>query len=321
MLVNSISSSELNQNGDVVKISPNDPPKKGNPVNPFLGKDELNFSKSKNNEPPFGEKNVFSDTDPEKKGNGWKIKSVHFNYGYVLDNDVIHNSPMRISNPEQGTDLTITGYHQIDRKNWENLTMKDGSRFAPDEPQFIMAFNATFENNFGIELDGKHNKIIMDGYDQNVHFSGTMNGSAINQTAPLNTYMQQHEQTFGNMQISALGTYTFDLPSPGNHKFSFITKAGPSIITTNTKSTLKQPDGTFAHSVSPLVVAGYGGTVENGIRYQFGPKVKGLGLELTHSMSYLNYTNYPMVNGTTGSHSAVYNTVALKATVNLFGNK
>lgn len=287
-----------------------------------LKNDELNISKNTKSDNSTNKTvKLFEETDPPKNDNPWKIKTVHFNAGYVLDNNVIHSGPMNIKNQAQGTDVTITGYKQIDRKNWENLTMKDGSRFAPDEPQFILGFNATFENNFGIEIDGKHNKIIMDGYDQNVNFSGTINGEQVNTTAPLNSYMQQHEQTFGNMQISTLGTYTFDLPSPKNHKLSFITKAGPSLITTNTKSTLKQPDGSFEHSVSPLKVAGFGATVENGIRYQMGPKVKGLGLELTHSMSYMNYSNYPMVNGTVGNHDAVYSTVSLKATVNIFDRK
>lgn len=251
--------------------------------------------------------------------NPWHVKSVHLNMGYVLDNQVIHTGPMHISNPATGTDVTIRGYQQIDRKNWEYLDF-DG-RFAPDEPQFNLGVNMTFENNFGLELDGKHNKIIMNGYDQPVHFKGTINGQEVDGVAPLNSFMEQHEQTFGNMQISTLGTYTFDLPAPANHKFSFITKAGPSLVTANSRARFKGPDGNFDGGTSSLKVAGYGGILENGLRYQFGPKTGRLGLELTHSLSALNYASYEMPGGYHGKHTAVYNSFALKATVGLHGNK
>jgi hypothetical protein len=196
---------------------------------------------------------------------------------------VTHTGPMRIVNENNGTDLTITGYKQIDRKNWEDISLRKGQRFAPDEPQFNLGVNCTFENNFGIELDAKHNKIIMDGYDQNVHFKGMMNGTYVDEDTPLNTFIQQHENTFGNMQISALGTYTFDLPAPSNNRFSFITKLGPSLVTTNTHSIIKNPSGGFDNGTSSLSVAGYGGILENGLRYQFGPKTGRLGVEVTHS--------------------------------------
>ncbi len=255
------------------------------------------------------------------KDNPWQVKSVHLNMGYVLDNQVIHNSPMRIQNAENGTDLTISDYKQIDRKNWEYLKIEKGQRFAPDEPQFNLGVNMTFNNNFGIEIDAKHNKIIMDGYDQDVRFDGLLNGEEIHENAPLNTVMRQHEQTLGNLQLSALGTYTFDLPAPGNHKLSWITKAGPSLITTNTRLQIKGPDGEFEGGTGSLELSGYGATVENGLRYQFGPKLAQLGLELSHSLSYLNYANYQSVEGYSGSHSAVNNSFALKATVGLYGNK
>lgn len=264
---------------------------------------------------------LFDKNEDKSSGNGWKIKSVHLNAGYVVDNNVIHTGPMRIVNPEYNTDVTITGYKQIDRKNWSNINPLSGDRFAPDEPQFNLGVNMTFENNFGIELDGKHNKIIMDGYDQMVHFEGTINGQQVNGDAPLNSFVNKHENTFGNMQISALGTYTFDLPAPANHRFSFITKAGPSLVTTNTHSIIKKPDGSTDDGTSKLSVAGFGGIVENGFRYQFGPKVGQLGIEATHSLSYLNYSSYPMVGGYTANHSALYNSFAVKLTVGLAGNK
>jgi len=257
----------------------------------------------------------------QDNGTGWKVKSVHLNLGYVLDNQILHTGPMRLKNAEQGTDLTLSGYEQTDRKNWEYLQIKPGQRFAPDEPQFNLGVNLGFENGFGLELDAKHNKIIMAGYEQDVHFSGTLHGEAIDETRPLNSFMAQHEQTLGNLQLSALGSYSFELPAPAQHRFSFITKAGPSLITTNTRFQVKGPDGELQGGTSGLQVAGYGASIENGLRYQLGPKAGRLGLELTHALSYLNYAKYETVNGYTGSHSALYSGLTLKATVGLHGNK
>lgn len=256
-----------------------------------------------------------------RTGRDGAIKSVHINLGYVLDNQVLHAGPMRLQHAERGSDFEISGYQQTDRKNWEYLSFKPGQRFAPDEPQFNVGVGIGFAHGLGVELDAKHNKIIMDGYEQEVHFEGTLNGSAIDESGPLNQVMQQHEQTLGNMQISALGTYTFDLPAPGRHRFSWVTKAGPSLITTNTRTRILDPDGEFSGGTSKFQAVGYGAMLENGLRYQFGPKLAQLGLELSHSLSYLNYANYQSVDGYTGSHQAVYSGVALKATVGLFGNR
>ncbi|MFN8673472.1 MAG: hypothetical protein U0457_15480 [Candidatus Sericytochromatia bacterium] len=302
------------------KVTDNKEPEKNNSNNnPLKTGDNLTLNKNSNK--ATTNINIFDDKKDTEKPNPWKVKTVHFNAGYVLDNNVVHTGPLRITNERTNTDVTITNYEQVDRKNWEYLSLKKGQRFAPDEPQFNVGFNMTFENNFGVELDGKHNKIIMDGYDQNVHFKGTINGEQIDKDAPLNTYVKQHENTFGNMQISALGTYNLELPAPKNHKFSLITKAGPSFVTVATHSALKEPNGTTINNTTPLEFAGYGGMIENGLRYQFGPKTGRLGIEATHSLSYLNYNSYSMVGGANASHSAVYNSFALKLTVGLSGNK
>ena len=283
--------------------------------------DQLNLNATKSSAQPSPSIKLFEtdETGPEKKG--WQVKTVHLNYGYVLDNQVLHTGPMRIQNSELGTDVSISGAQQVDRKNWEYLKIQKGQRFAPDEPQFNVGVNLGFANGFGVEVDAKHNKIIMDGYDQNVEFDGQINGAEVHHTAPLNSFMQQHEQTLGNLQLSALGTYSFDLPAPGRHRFSLISKAGPSLITSNTRSQFKGPNGEFSGGTSKLQVVGYGVTLENGLRYQFGPKLAQLGLELTHGLSYLNYAGYDMVNGYSGSHDALYSSFALKATIGLHGNK
>lgn len=321
--------------GQAHPISPSSPqaPLKSNPpqastaVNtipqntPPLKQDQLQTQTTAADQPIIPRINLFdSETDPAPQ-KGWKVKSVHMNVGYVLDNNVVHTGPMHLKNAEKGSDLTISDYDQVDRKNWEYLKIEKGQRFAPDEPQFNLGVNVTFANNFGIEVDAKHNKIIMDGYDQTVTVDGTFNGEAIHGEMPLNTVMQQHEQTLGNLQLSALATHTFELPAPANHRFSFISKAGPSLITSNTRSQIREPNGEFAGGTNKIELVGYGATVENGLRYQFGPRVGQLGLEFTHALSYLNYANYNMVNGYSGSHDAVYNAFTLKATIGLHGNK
>lgn len=290
------------------------------PQSPAPKQDLLQTQTQAANKPIIPQINLFSEPNKEPQ-KGWKVKSVHMNVGYVLDNNIVHSGPMHLKNAEKGSDLTISHYNQVDRKNWEYLKIEKGQRFAPDEPQFNLGVNMTFANNFGIEVDAKHNKIIMDGYDQTVDIDGTFNGEAIHGSMPLNTVMQQHEQTLGNLQLSALATHTFDLPAPANHRFSLISKAGPSLITSNTRSQIREPNGEFAGGTNKLEMVGYGAMVENGLRYQFGPKVGQLGLEFTHALSYLNYANYDMVNGYSGSHDAIYNAFTLKATVGLYGNK
>jgi hypothetical protein len=252
-----------------------------------------------------------------KASNPWKVSSMHVNFGYIVRNDILHTGPMKLQNEAYGTDLTITGMKQAQRTSFEYLKIQKGQRFAPDEPQFNLGVNLGFENKYGLELDVKHNKITAAGYDQTVHFEGQMNGEEVNYDAPLNTYMQQHEQTLGNMEISVLGTRSFDLPAPHNHRFSFITKAGPSILTANTRTTLLNPDGQFENETSSLALTGYGFEIENALRYELGPKTGRLGIEVGHAFSYLNFSNYSTVGGGTGSHDALASqfTVKLSKTI------
>ena len=280
---------------------------------PALVSDDLRLSQQAKAEPEM--------SFVEDESRPWQIKSAHLNFGYVLDNNVLHTGPMHFQHAERGSDFYISGYQQTDRKNWEYLSIRPGQRFAPDEPQFNLGANVTFNNGFGLEVDAKHNKIIMDGYEQEVGFEGTLNGQEITGTRPLNQVLQQHEQTLGNMQISALGTYTVDLPAPAQHRFSWMSKAGPSLLTTNTRTRILDAEGTFSGGTSGFQAVGYGAMVENALRYQFGPKLGQLGLELSHSLAYLNYANYQTVDGYTGSHKALYSGLALKATVGLFGNR
>ena len=247
----------------------------------------------------------------KEKDSPWKIKSVHINAGYIANQNIIHTGPMHIKNDQYNTDVHISGIKQVPRYNWSNIDPTSGDRFAPDEPQNVLGVNIEFANKFGLELDAKHNKVIVGDYNQIVHFDGMINGTYVNQDAPLNTFMQQHEQTYGNEQVSCLATRTFDLPAPGNHRFAYIVKAGPSMIITTSRTSVLNGDH-FDQTTSGFGVAGWGATVENGLRYEFGPKLGRAGLEVAYALSYLDYCNYPVVGGGTGSHNAVAGQLTVK---------
>lgn len=247
----------------------------------------------------------------ESKEGPWTVKRMHINAGYIANHNIMHTGTMHIKNEQHNTDVQISGIKQVPRYNWEYLEPTSGSRFAPDEPQFIIGVNMEFANKFGFELDAKHNKVIVGDYSQPVHFEGMLNGEYINQDAPLNTFMQQHEQTYGNMQISFLGTRNFDLPAPKNHRFSYILKAGPSLIVSANRTSVLN-GSQIEQTTSPICVVGGGATVENGLRYEFGPKLGRMGVEVAYGLSYLNYAKYPVVGGGTGSHDAVAGQFSVK---------
>lgn len=249
------------------------------------------------------------------------IKSFYLKAGYIAKNNVLFTGPMHIRNDAYGTDLTISGAQQIERGSWSYVdptkVFTGQQKFRPDEPQFNIGLGVRFNNNFGLELDAKHYKVIMDGYDQNVHFEGMMNGQYVNMDAPLNTFMAQHEQTLGNMNITLAPTYTVDLVDRGLHNLSFTTKLGPSLITTNTRSNFKTPDGEWEQQTSGLEVVGFGALMENEIEYKVGR----VGLAVGHSLSALNYKSYTYGAGGTGSHKALNSAFTVKATVDIFRNK
>lgn len=249
----------------------------------------------------------------DAKDGPWKVRSVHVNAGYIANQTILHTGPMHIKNAAYGTDVTISGIHQEARYNWSNINPFSGDRFAPDEPQNVMGVNLEFNNGFGLELDAKHNKVIVGDYNQTVHFNGTINGTPIDQDAPLNTFMQQHEQTYGNEQISMLATRSFDLPAPAQHRFAYIVKAGPSLIISTTRTSVLNGDH-FDQTTSGFGVAGWGATVENGLRYELGPKLGHAGVEVAYGLSYLDYAKYPVVGGGTGSHDAINGQLTVKLT-------
>ena len=245
--------------------------------------------------------------------NPWKITSVRPKAGYIVNQQVLHTGTMQIRNPQFGTDVAISGIHQAARYNWSNINPLSGDRFAPDEPQNVLGVELEFANKFGLELEAKHNKIIVDDYNQTVHFQGTINGQSVDHDAPLNTFMQQHEQTYGNEQVSCLATRSFDLPAPRNHRLAYTVKAGPSLIITTTRTSVLNGNQ-FDQTTSGFGVAGWGATVENALRYELGPKMGRMGVEVAYGLSYLDYSHYDVVGGGTGSHDAVNGQLTVKLT-------
>lgn len=304
---------KINSTSNINKVEiPKNPEKEIQNKETVQDKAELkkdSFSSDKNLENKGIEANKVNLFPQEKEeSRGFKVKSMNIYYG-VMPWNSYGNSNIHIKQPGLDTDVVISGVKHDQRTSMSYLAGKP--RFAPDEPQFDAGVGVQFENKFGIDLNLKHNKIITDGYDQEVHFKGKIHGQQIDETAPLNSFINHYELTKGNTQISLQGTYTVDLPAPKNHKFSFITKAGPSAIVSYSRAEMKTPDGNFERNMSSLNLVGFGGIIENGLRYELPKSMGRVSVELSHSLSYLNFTNYPVLEGT-GSHSQFANQFSIK---------
>jgi hypothetical protein len=234
--------------------------------------------------------------DPVKGDqNPWRIKSLHIAYG--LQNVQFSNSDIHIKQPDYNTDVTL---HNVKGEQRTSYTYIWGQpRFAPDEPEFKAKASIEFENHFGLEADIKHNKYTVQDFDQNLMMNGTINGESVNEARPFNSLSDLYDITAGNHQLSLLATYSIPLPSPKTQAFSFNTKLGPSAIVSYSHNSLKNPSGEFEEvNREKIVFAGYGATMENSLKYDLGSKLGGITLELSHSLSYLNFTNVPVSHGT-----------------------
>lgn len=247
-------------------------------------------------------------TEDPKENKPWGLKSMNIFYGFMPMNRY-SNSNIHIMQPSLGTDVTISGVQHDQRTSHTYLYGKP--RFSPDEPQFDAGVDFQFNNGYGFGLDVKHNKIITAGYDQEVHFKGTIHGQAIDERAPLNSFMDHFEMTKGNHQITPYFSKSFDLPAPRNHRFSFHTRLGPSAIVSYSRTSIKNPDGQFEKELHPFQLVGFGGQIENALRYETGPKLGRISVEVSHGLSYLNFSNYQVMHGT-GSHSQVASQFAVK---------
>lgn len=238
----------------------------------------------------------------DTKSNPWGIKSLDVGYGIMRVN--YSNSDIHISQPGNNNDLTLHNVTAHDRTSFEYLI--GNPRFAPDEPQTNIKIAAKFENNFGVEANFKHNKyVVSDG--QYVNFDGTMNGQDINSVKPLNTLMQSYQMTDGLNQVSLMGTYSLNLPSPKKDSFTYNIKAGPSVLIPYTTSNLVNPDGSISDKSGPYHLGGYGAIAENSLKYSFRNSVF---LEAGYSLSYLKVPS-SLIPGGTASQSILANQFSL----------
>jgi hypothetical protein len=233
--------------------------------------------------------------DQSEDKHPWKIKNLHVAYG--LQTVQFSNSDIHIQQPGYGTDVTL---HNVEGEQRTSYTYIWGQpRFSPDEPEFNAKVAVEFENRFGLELDVKHNKYTVQKFDQDVLMTGTMNGDPINEVRQFDSYSNLWDVTAGNHQISLLSTYSVPLPSPKGQALTFNTKIGPSVIVSYSHNSLKNPAGDYEEiDRGKIAYAGFGATLQNSIKYNLGRKVGGVTVELSHSLSYLNFTNIPVTNGT-----------------------
>ncbi len=266
-------------------------------INPDLKKQEFENVFNNKSETKTAPVNTDTDqTDPKPKAaHPWRVKNLHVSYG--LQDVRFSKSDIHVSQPGYNTDVTL---HNVEGEQRTSYTFIYGKpRFAPDEPEFSANVSMEFENRFGLELDVKHNKYTVQKFDQNVLMTGTMAGEDINEVRPFDSYSNLYDITAGNHQISLLATRSFPLPAPKNHQFTFNTKIGPSAIVSYSHNSFKNPDGEFEGvDRGKIAYAGYGAMVENSLKYDLGRKLGGVTVEVSHSLSYLNFTKVPVPNGT-----------------------
>ncbi len=105
------------------------------------------------------------------------------------------NSDIHVQQPAMGTDAS---FHNV---NWDSKPFS-----AP--PYYGARVNYFFERwpNWGLGLDFTHDKVYAQT-NQVVQVSGTINGVAVNQSVPMNTYVQQFQITHGVNTIALDVTY------------------------------------------------------------------------------------------------------------------
>lgn len=221
--------------------------------------------------------------------NPWRVRSINFDYGLMFDVRY-SKSDIHIRRPEHGTDAVLRDVPAYDRTSAHYLYSMPNGHPQPDEPQSDFGFAVQFENNWGIELNLKHNKYVVttgDDPDQQVHVTGTINGEHVDGMHSLKDIMPEYQITNGLNQISVMATRAFELPSPGQHRFTYNLKAGPSFYMPYTKSTFKNPDGSLERATGPYHLSGFGAIVEHSLRYELPiSRRSAISTELLHGMSY-----------------------------------
>jgi hypothetical protein len=227
----------------------------------------------------------------------WKLKSMNIRYGLIFNNQYA-KSDMHVTDPVNGTDMTIhkVGAHQ--RLSAQYLYSMPNGFPQPDEPQSEIGISGKFQNDWGFEANLKHHKyVVMTGEDpdQMVRMSGTLNGAPIDETRSLKGYLPEYQVTDGLNQITLMATRSFDLPHPKKDAFTYNIKAGPSVMMPYVKSTVVNADGTTSSNHGPYQFGGgFGGQIEQSLRYDFRNRVS---VELTEGGSVMTVNNGAMPNG------------------------
>jgi hypothetical protein len=245
------------------------------------------------------------------KDRPWKLESMNFRYGLIFKNDY-GKSDLHISDPANGTDLTIHDVKGRQRTSAHYLYSMPNGHPQPDEPQSEIAISGKFQNNWGFEANLKHHKyVVMTGEDpdQQVHMTGTLNGQPIDEVRSLRGYLPEYQITNGLNQITFMATRSFDLIKPKKDELTYNVKAGPSVMMPFVKSTVVNADGTTTNNQGPFQFgAGFGGQVEHSIRYDFRKRVS---LELTQGASLMTVNNGAMPNGGKANQTVFAHSMAL----------
>jgi hypothetical protein len=243
-----------------------------------------------------------STTPPEKKGDPhpWKVKSISVSFG-VMPWNSHPNSDLHIRNEANGTDLTIENAAGHQRRSFSYLYSMPNGYPQLDEAQSSIGTAVQFQNRFGVEANFKHNKYVItsgdhaEDPDQLLNMHGTWQGQDMNGPHSLQSIIPAYQITKGNYQASLMGTYTIPLTGDGNGKgLSLTTKAGPSLYMGYVKSAVRNTDGTENGEMTPFKVQGFGGTVENTLRYEFG---RGWGVQASHALSVAHLNNIVLSDG------------------------
>lgn len=250
-----------------------------------------------------------SGDDP--KGHPWKLESLNLRYGLIFNNRYAA-SDMHVTDPVNGTDMTLHNVHAHQRLSAQYLYSMPNGFPQPDEPQSEIAISGRFQNQWGFEANVKHHKyVVMTGEDpdQMVHMTGTLNGAPVDETRSLKGYLPEYQVTDGLNQISLMATRSFQLPHPKKDALTYTIKAGPSVMMPFVKSTVVNADGTTTRNEGPYQFGkGFGGQIEHSLRYDFRKRVS---LELTEAGSVMTVNGANMPNGGKVSQTVWAHSMAL----------
>ncbi len=236
-------------------------------------------------------------TDPpvptKSADNPWRVTSVNVRFGPHLA--FYGNTDIHFSQPGYGNDVTLHGVAAKQRTTFDAFYHWAHGWPQYDEPQSSTGISAGFANGWGLEANLKHNKYIVEDRHQEVLYTGTLNGQAVDAVRPLDDFVGQYEISGGLNQVSLLATHTTHLPafSPKD-RFSLITKAGPSGLLTWTNSNLRNPSGQMEEGPRRYHIGGYGFVAENELRYEVRKKVS---FSVAHSVGYANVVSSEITGG------------------------